>query len=105
MLKKAAFSPAQPWRAKTRLVPGKAAASEEARRYVPHFVGPFARIKWIMANGKAPTVFPTSEKFPLRVEPLSEARTPNGERRISAHQGRAGEKSDFFSILQRKATA
>jgi len=36
------FSPAQPWRAETRLVPGKAAASEEARRYVPHFVGPFA---------------------------------------------------------------
>ncbi len=32
MLKKAIFSPAQPWRAKTRLVPSKAAASEEARR-------------------------------------------------------------------------
>jgi len=38
MLKKATFSPAQPWRAKTRLVPGKAAASEEAKRYKPHFV-------------------------------------------------------------------
>ena len=29
MLKKATFSPAQPWRAKTRLVPGKAAASDQ----------------------------------------------------------------------------
>ena len=35
---KAAFSPAQPWRAKTCLVPGKAAASEGERRYVPHLV-------------------------------------------------------------------
>ena len=32
------FSPAQPQRAETRLVPGKAAASEEARRHSPHFV-------------------------------------------------------------------
>ena len=30
MLKKAVFSPAQPWRAETRLIPSKAAASEEA---------------------------------------------------------------------------
>ena len=30
--KRPAFSPAQPWRAETRLVPGKAAASDEARR-------------------------------------------------------------------------
>jgi hypothetical protein len=30
--KKPDFSPAQPWRAETRLVPSKAAASEEARR-------------------------------------------------------------------------
>jgi hypothetical protein len=42
----ATFSPAQPWRAKTRLVPGKAAASEEAKRTLRY------------------------------VEPLSEARTP-----------------------------
>ena len=40
------FSPAQPWRAETRLVPGKAAASEEARRTLRY------------------------------VEPLSDARTP-----------------------------
>jgi hypothetical protein len=32
------FSPTQPRRAETRLVPSKAAVSEEARRYVPHFV-------------------------------------------------------------------
>jgi hypothetical protein len=44
MLKKAAFSHAQPRRAKTRRSAGKAAASEEARRYVPHFVWPFALV-------------------------------------------------------------
>ena len=33
MLKKATFSPAQPWRAKTRLVPSKAAASEGPEAY------------------------------------------------------------------------
>ena len=33
------------------------------------------------------------------VELLSDARTPHGKRRVSARQGRAGEKSDFFSIL------
>ena len=33
------------------------------------------------------------------VEPLSDARTLHGNRRVSARQGRAGEKSDFFSIL------
>jgi len=46
MLKKAAFSPAQPWRTKTRLSPDKAAASEEVRRTLRY------------------------------VEPLSEERTP-----------------------------
>ena len=48
----------------------KAAASEEARRTLRY------------------------------VEPLSEARTMLGERRVSARRGWAGEKSDFFSILQ-----
>ena len=33
------------------------------------------------------------------VEPLSDARTPLGERRVSAREGWVGEKSDFFSIL------
>ena len=32
-------------------------------------------------------------------EPLSEARTPQGKKRVSARWGWAGEKSDFFSIL------
>ena len=40
------------------------------------------------------------EAYPLGyVEPLSDARTKPGERRVSARRGRAGEKSDFFSIL------
>jgi hypothetical protein len=41
-------------------------------------------IEWILANGKAPTVLPTSEKPLLNVEPLSDART---------------KLADFFSIL------
>ena len=38
LLKKVALSPAQPWRAKTRLVPGKAAAPELTfvLRFTPH---------------------------------------------------------------------
>ena len=36
------------------------------------------------------------------VEPLSNARTPHGKRCVSAHQGWAGEKRDFFSILLAK---
>ncbi len=55
-------------------------------------------LQWVLANGKAPTAFPTSEKLLLNVEPLSEARTMLGERRVSARQGWAGEKSDFFII-------
>jgi hypothetical protein len=39
---------------------------------------------WILANGKAPPAFPTSEKPLLNVELLSDARTP---------------LADFFSIL------
>jgi hypothetical protein len=35
MFKKAVFSPTQPGRAETRLSTGTAAASEEARRYIP----------------------------------------------------------------------
>jgi hypothetical protein len=44
------------------------------------------------------SVFGLSGLYP-HIEPLSEARTPNGERRVLARQGRAGEKSDFSSIL------
>jgi hypothetical protein len=40
------------------------------------------------------------EAYPLGyVEDLSDARTSYGKRRISVRRGRAGEKSDFFSIL------
>ena len=41
-------------------------------------------VGWILANGKAPTVLPSSEKPLLILEPLSDARTP---------------LVDFFSIL------
>jgi hypothetical protein len=63
------FSPTRPRRAKTRRSAGKVVASEEARRTLRY------------------------------VEPLSEARTMHGKKRVSARWGRAGEKSDFFSIL------
>ena len=86
MLKKATFSPAQPRRAETRRPAGKAAASEEVRRYVPHIVCGRSPLQQVLANGKAPLVFPISEK--LNVEPLSEARTP---------------LADFFSILLERA--
>jgi len=82
MLKKATFSPAQPRRAETRRSAGKAAASEEVRRYVPHIVCGRSPLQQVLANGKAPLMLPVSEK--LNVEPLSEARTP---------------LADFFSIL------
>ena len=49
MLKKAAFSPAQPWRAKTRLVPGKAAANEEARRTF-RYIEPLSEERTMLAD-------------------------------------------------------
>src|SRR4029077_19314986 len=92
------FSPAQPRRAKTRLIPVKAAVSEEARRYLPHFVRPFA-LHMILGERKNPlSVLGPSGRYP-HVEPLSDARTTHGKRRVSARQGWAAEKSDFFSIL------
>ena len=41
-------------------------------------------LQWILANGKAPPVIPTSERLFSYVEPLSDARTM---------------LADFFSIL------
>ena len=41
-------------------------------------------VEWILANGKAPPVLPTSHGLPLNVELLSKARTP---------------LADFFSTL------
>ena len=43
------FSPAQPWRAETRLVPSKAAASEEARRTL-RYVEPLSDARTTLAD-------------------------------------------------------
>ena len=91
--------PRQPLYPRTRLAPIKAAASEEARRYVPRFVWAVRPCNGSWRTEKPPRVFPTSEKLLFDVEPLSEARTPHGRKRVSARWGGAGEKSDFFSIL------
>jgi len=58
---------------------------------------------------KAPEAYlfsPAHPKLPRQlflrvgyVEDGFEARTMHGKRRVSARQGRAGEKGDFFSIL------
>jgi Putative membrane protein insertion efficiency factor len=60
--------------------------------------GPFA-----LANDLGERKSPSSDSD-LReshwyVEPLSDARTLQGERCVSARPGWAGEKSDFFTIL------
>jgi hypothetical protein len=52
-------------------------------------------------------VFPITEEAYLNVEPLSDARTMHGKRRVSdfgelsraARLGREGQKGDYFSIL------
>jgi len=62
----------------------KAAASEEARRYGPQFVGPFARA---IDLGERKIPFNASDLRTTHVEPLSDARTP---------------PADFFSILIRE---
>jgi hypothetical protein len=59
---------------------------------------------------KAPEAYlfsPAHPKLPRQlvlrvgyVEDAFEARTMHGKRRVSARQGRAGEKGDFFSILR-----
>jgi len=46
-------------------------------------------LQWVLANGKAPTALPASEKILLSVEPLSDARTP---------------LADFFSRLLDRST-
>ena len=63
----------------------KAAASEEARRILFHPPTPSCQDSSITGG---------------YVEPLNDARTLHGKRRVSARRGRAGEKSDFFSILR-----
>ena len=59
-------------------------------------------LEWILANGKAPTLLPTSEKLLHNASERSE--DPEWERRVSARRGWAGEKSDFFSILLKEGT-
>ena len=76
----------------------EAAASEEARRYLPHFVSSFAR-RMDLGERKIPSSASGLRKTLFNVEPLSDARTMHGKRRVLARRGRAGEKSDFFSIL------
>ena len=46
-----------------------------------------------------PLQYSDIENLNWYVEPLSDARTPDGNRRVSARWGWAGKKSDFFSIL------
>ena len=52
-----------------------------------------------LGEWKIPSSASGFRKTLFNVEPLSDARTPLGKRRVSARQGWAGEKSDFFSIL------
>jgi hypothetical protein len=59
----------------------KAAASEEARRYGPHFVGPFA---FTIGLGERKSPSSASDFRGTLIEPLSDARTM---------------LADFFSIL------
>ena len=111
MLKRPDFSPAQPWRLfhppalslprqplhpGTRLIPSKAATSEEARRYVPHFVW---AVRPLNKSWRTDKPLQCLRKALFNVEPLRGARTPPGEMRVSARLGLAGEKNDFFSIL------
>ena len=50
MLKKAAFSPTQPWRAKTRLVPGKAAGESKPEAYPLGYVQDFDEPRTMLAD-------------------------------------------------------
>jgi hypothetical protein len=65
------------------MLSGKAAASEEVRRYGPHFVYPFA-LAMSLGERISPFSISNIRGVPLNVEPLSDARTP---------------PADFFSIL------
>jgi hypothetical protein len=76
----------------------KAAASEEARRYKPHSCGPFA-LAANLGERKDPSSASDLRESLSYVEPLSDARTPLGERCVLAHRGWAGDNRDFFSIL------
>ena len=81
--------PRQPLCPGARRSAGKAAASEETRRYVPHFVRPFAR-RMDLGEWEIPSSASGLRKTFFNVEPLSAARTPHGNRCVSARRGRAG---------------
>jgi len=104
----AASSPSRPASAKTGLLPKDAPfrrqgrASEETRRYGPHFAGPFALV---IDLGERKSPSSTSEFRKAFVEPLSDARTMHGKWRVLARRGWASEKSDLFSILREEYRA
>jgi len=83
--KRSDFTPAQPRRAKTRLVPSKAAddGSTGGVTFSP------ARPELLLSS------------IPIGyVEGLNDERTKHGKERVLARLGWAGETSDFFSILR-----
>ena len=55
------FSPAQPRRAKTRRSTRKAAGESKPEEVPTTLRGAIRAYKWILANGKAPPVFPISK--------------------------------------------
>ena len=67
-----------------KMAASAAAASEEAKEVRTALRVGRSPVQWVLANGKAPTAFPISEKLRLEVELLSDART---------------KLADFFSIL------
>ncbi|MEP6932620.1 MAG: hypothetical protein ABI988_01550, partial [Nitrospirota bacterium] len=68
------------------------AASEEARRYGPHFVGPFALTIGLGVRESL------SSASAFRKLSLSLWATPPGKMRVSARRGRASEKG-YYSII------
>jgi hypothetical protein len=52
-----------------------------------------------LGERKSPYIASDLQGLLFNVEDLNDARTLHGKRRVSACRGRAGEKSDFFSIL------
>src|SRR4029077_12246936 len=77
----------------------KAAASEGPRRYKPHFVWAVRPCNGSWRTEKPHQYFRPPRGSPLYVEPLNDARTTHGKRRVSARRGRAGDKGGLFNIL------
>jgi len=76
---------------------GKAAASEHARRYIPHFVWSVRPL-----HGYWRTEKPSSDSYIrgylFSVGPVSDARMKPGERCVLAHRGWAGGIKALFTI-------